>query len=139
MPLGPATTKGRVLSLTYLASISSHGSPPKWSPCRWLTNTVSMSFGLIPSRCMPISDVAPQSMRNVEALERTQNEVWRRLPAPKASPQPISYTHLRAHETDSYLVCRLLLEKKKKKKTYKNNNAKIEKKKEHKKKTKKKK
>ena len=30
---------------------------------------------------------------------------------------PVSYTHLRAHETDSYLVCRLLLEKKKKKKT----------------------
>ena len=29
----------------------------------------------------------------------------------------VSYTHLRAHETDSYLVCRLLLEKKKKIKT----------------------
>ena len=28
----------------------------------------------------------------------------------------VSYTHLRAHETDSYLVCRLLLEKKKTKK-----------------------
>src|SRR5665647_1683503 len=28
--------------------------------------------------------------------------------------EPVSYTHLRAHETDSYLVCRLLLEKKKK-------------------------
>src|SRR5664279_4953415 len=27
-------------------------------------------------------------------------------------PEPVSYTHLRAHETDSYLVCRLLLEKK---------------------------
>ena len=27
----------------------------------------------------------------------------------------VSYTHLRAHETDSYLVCRLLLEKKKSK------------------------
>ncbi len=27
---------------------------------------------------------------------------------------PVSYTHLRAHETDQYLVCRLLLEKKKK-------------------------
>ena len=25
----------------------------------------------------------------------------------------VSYTHLRAHETDSYIVCRLLLEKKK--------------------------
>ena len=24
----------------------------------------------------------------------------------------VSYTHLRAHETDSYIVCRLLLEKK---------------------------
>src|SRR5665647_3604559 len=31
----------------------------------------------------------------------------------------VSYTHLRAHETDSYLVCRLLLEKKKKKKNIK--------------------
>src|SRR5680860_1825547 len=27
------------------------------------------------------------------------------------NPFPVSYTHLRAHETDSYLVCRLLLEK----------------------------
>src|SRR5664279_1483659 len=25
-----------------------------------------------------------------------------------SSMQPVSYTHLRAHETDSYLVCRLL-------------------------------
>src|SRR5450756_2938956 len=32
-------------------------------------------------------------------------------------PQPVSYTHLRAHETRHDLVCRLLLEKKKKKKT----------------------
>ena len=29
------------------------------------------------------------------------------------TPWAVSYTHLRAHETDSYLVCRLLLEKKK--------------------------
>ena len=29
--------------------------------------------------------------------------------------QPVSYTHLRAHETEADLVCRLLLEKKKKK------------------------
>ena len=27
--------------------------------------------------------------------------------------EPVSYTHLRAHETLRYLVCRLLLEKKK--------------------------
>ena len=31
----------------------------------------------------------------------------------------VSYTHLRAHETDSYLVCRLLLENKKKTKKQK--------------------
>ena len=29
------------------------------------------------------------------------------------TPQPVSYTHLRAHETVLDLVCRLLLEKKK--------------------------
>src|SRR5665811_2504048 len=34
---------------------------------------------------------------------------------------PVSYTHLRAHETVLDLVCRLLLEKKKKKKKKKNN------------------
>ena len=28
-------------------------------------------------------------------------------------PEPVSYTHLRAHETSLHLVCRLLLEKKK--------------------------
>ena len=31
-----------------------------------------------------------------------------------SSPTPVSYTHLRAHETVLDLVCRLLLEKKKK-------------------------
>ena len=36
------------------------------------------------------------------------NDAYRRL--------PVSYTHLRAHETGRNLVCRLLLEKKKTKK-----------------------
>src|SRR5674536_311902 len=35
---------------------------------------------------------------------------------------PVSYTHLRAHETPEHLVCRLLLEKKKKKNNTKSNN-----------------
>ena len=34
----------------------------------------------------------------------------------KELTEPVSYTHLRAHETGRNLVCRLLLEKKKKKK-----------------------
>ena len=33
--------------------------------------------------------------------------------AKTALPVPVSYTHLRAHETSLHLVCRLLLEKKK--------------------------
>src|SRR5678816_1757867 len=32
----------------------------------------------------------------------------------KGHTEPVSYTHLRAHETPEHLVCRLLLEKKKK-------------------------
>ena len=32
--------------------------------------------------------------------------------------QPVSYTHLRAHETPEHLVCRLLLEKKKEKRVF---------------------
>ena len=35
----------------------------------------------------------------------------------------VSYNHLRAHETDSHLVCRLLLEKKKKTNTQPNIHA----------------
>ncbi|MBW6153769.1 hypothetical protein KZ844_29025 [Pseudomonas aeruginosa] len=38
--------------------------------------------------------------------------LWR-LPA--CRNRPVSYTHLRAHETSQDLVCRLLLEKKKEK------------------------
>src|SRR5665647_2528736 len=41
-------------------------------------------------------------------------EVWRLAGQPSGKylaelpePDPVSYTHLRAHETDSYLVCRL--------------------------------
>src|SRR5680860_1926179 len=37
----------------------------------------------------------------------------RRLDLPPLIAMAVSYTHLRAHETDSYIVCRLLLEKKK--------------------------
>src|SRR5665647_3748708 len=40
-----------------------------------------------------------------------QFDNWQWLSLTLASP--VSYTHLRAHETDSYLVCRLLLETKK--------------------------
>src|SRR5664280_3252558 len=53
--------------------------------------------------------------------------------------KPVSYTHLRAHETVLDIVCRLLLEKKKKKKKNKTNNKNKKNKKKKKKKQKKKK
>src|SRR5665647_3891469 len=55
------------------------------------------------SRCLPCM---PQS--NIFLRLHAGGWSWNYLGC------PVSYTHLRAHETDSYLVCRLLLEKKKK-------------------------
>ena len=41
---------------------------------------------------------------------------WQYSKEKVSETDPVSYTHLRAHETSLHLVCRLLLEKKKKKK-----------------------
>ena len=43
------------------------------------------------------------------AARLRRNEARRRI----GVPAPVSYTHLRAHETKANLVCRLLLDKKK--------------------------
>ena len=53
----------------------------------------------------------PVSYTHLRAHETRHDLVCRLLLEKKKT---ISYTHLRAHETDSYLVCRRLLEKKKK-------------------------
>ena len=53
-----------------------------------------------------------QSGKNAEAEAKQRLATERRL-------APVSYTHLRAHETGRNLVCRLLLEKKKKNRTKK--------------------
>ena len=48
-------------------------------------------------------------------LERLINENYEKNLIKQSSLLPVSYTHLRAHETRHDLVCRLLLEKKKQK------------------------
>src|SRR5664279_6230926 len=54
--------------------------------------------------------------RSHEVIVVSPNANWNWIPSNIwVGVGPVSYTHLRAHETDSYLVCRLLLEKKKKK------------------------
>ena len=42
---------------------------------------------------------------------RSRNKIW--MKGESSGHRPVSYTHLRAHETVLDLVCRLLLEKKK--------------------------
>src|SRR5664280_3128093 len=67
------------------------------------------------------------------------NKVLRGYSIRHRNISPVSYTHLRAHETVLDLVCRLLLEKKKKKKNNTTNNKNKKNKKKKKKKQKKKK
>ena len=54
----------------------------------------------------------------INALQTIQKQAAEALDSAadlRAIDDPVSYTHLRAHETGRNLVCRLLLEKKKKK------------------------
>src|SRR5450756_3074202 len=51
-----------------------------------------------------------------EQVEKLLTEALEKCEYPSGDLAPVSYTHLRAHETRHDLVCRLLLEKKKKKK-----------------------
>src|SRR5680860_1827198 len=57
----------------------------------------------------------PQAARARDAPAKVAVIIRRFLRIWVLSLDAVSYTHLRAHETDSYLVCRLLLEKKKQK------------------------
>ena len=64
----------------------------------------------------PGSHVKAGEEVGLQQIIKGLNEVLKDTPYQgKIALETVSYTHLRAHETDSYLVCRLLLEKKKKK------------------------
>src|SRR5665647_3904734 len=58
-------------------------------------------------RCHATAGVAPARSAAATADTPPTAPTSRR---PRLDLPPVSYTHLRAHETDSYLVCRLLLE-----------------------------
>src|SRR5450756_330804 len=77
-----------------------------------------------PSRArMPRRSDRATKGRLPHTVEKFRRRCWRARPARSRRPAPVSYTHLRAHETRHDLVCRLLLEKKNKnkKKELKNN------------------
>src|ERR1043166_6676615 len=91
-PGGPAIVSGRVRLVLNWASSMKNGTPPKWSAWKWVTRMVSMALRSMPSRFKPMSDEAPQSMRNDVRAARTWKQVLRRPPLPKASPQPTKVT-----------------------------------------------
>src|SRR5664279_1526146 len=61
----------------------------------------------------PVSDEEAQILENIfDKIEPfLRPEGLASIKEKGTSVTAVSYTHLRAHETDSYLVCRLLLEK----------------------------
>ena len=60
---------------------------------------------------MPIEENDHESGYGTEAVERASRGGTRALWRAASGTIPVSYTHLRAHETVLDLVCRLLLEK----------------------------
>ena len=69
----------------------------------------------------PMAGYISKGGHNVTVFNRTKSkaEKWvkeykgKMAETPAEAAKAVSYTHLRAHETEADLVCRLLLEKKK--------------------------
>src|SRR5680860_966789 len=77
---------------------------------------LTSNLGRVVNGCRSWSDHAPGKVgRGGGAWAAPHRSSPRHWPGsgPPSRCASVSYTHLRAHETDSYLVCRLLLEKKK--------------------------
>jgi hypothetical protein len=87
VPVGPSTTSGRVRRVNW-PSRTRNGSPPKWSPCRWLSTTASTSPGSTCCAFIAVRLVAPQSTSAVYPSPCSQIQVWNRPPLPNASPLP---------------------------------------------------
>src|SRR5665647_957414 len=58
-----------------------------------------------------LGGLAKESFGGVHLIGTPQQKRTGISDSPELALRAVSYTHLRAHETDSYLVCRLLLEK----------------------------
>ena len=83
--------------------------------------TTTINAGNIQTRgAFPLKEWVKATINSVNLWLNTKSQFYSNICQYSVSRRTVlrvntvSYTHLRAHETDSYLVCRLLLEKKKK-------------------------
>eukprot|EP00658_Telonema_sp_P-2_P025656 TRINITY_DN20333_c0_g1_i1.p1 TRINITY_DN20333_c0_g1~~TRINITY_DN20333_c0_g1_i1.p1 ORF type:complete len:107 (+),score=9.22 TRINITY_DN20333_c0_g1_i1:254-574(+) len=90
-----------------------------WSPC---STRVPSMLPTEPSSSLPLLILADRSLAHLAEFwyewcaptDRRGGKLTNLSDHSAIATQPVSYTHLRAHETPEHLVCRLLLEKKKK-------------------------
>ena len=86
----------------------------------WLITLVTILFLAAVGAGVYLMIAGPEEQQATESLEKTsfsereyQGGGGVSVAIDKEEEEPVSYTHLRAHETRHDLVCRLLLEKKK--------------------------
>src|SRR5450756_2786685 len=106
-----------------LSSVSTKYLTPLLAPFEMLNSTISskLAYWLALTMSPPAADSRPSPSSTVRRPSRISHPLagnrssFAPLQPAVVFPSPVSYTHLRAHETRHDLVCRLLLEKKKKK------------------------
>src|SRR2546425_8578024 len=89
---GPAMVSGRIRFAPSIASIKRNGTPPQWSPCRWVRTIASSESCSMPCCASAISDEVPKSIAKRELGPSTTMHVWKRPPLPKESPEPTNRT-----------------------------------------------
>jgi len=71
----PASTSGRVRPTPNWHSSNRNGRPPKWSPCKCVTSTPSISSLEKPQRFQAVIADAPKSTTSVRAAASTRKHV----------------------------------------------------------------
>ena len=75
-------------------------------------NNLNASNAKILSDAAALSQIDLTNLNNRQQAQSQNAKSFLDMDLSNLSNAPVSYTHLRAHETSLHLVCRLLLEKK---------------------------
>ena len=126
-------TRYKFLRTGYKSEIGDH----KWKVGKWYEYDGDIEMCKSGFHCskgiyQAFSHIRGEILAEVEVAGKHEvqddKEAWEKMRVvrswkwTKKDSIPVSYTHLRAHETPEHLVCRLLLEKKKKDKETKTTN-----------------